>query len=1049
MFPRSRLIRVVTFAGLAFSSLPLFAATINVTSADDSGPGTLRQALLDAASGACAQPCRIVIGDPDSEYGMAIDVASPLPDIVVSGTSIECNALACAISGARSGFRSGLRLIGVRDVAIQGLDIHSFEGHGIFVDGGGGHVIRSNQLGSNGLDGIAVRRSGGNTIEDNEIFHSRGNGIYLEYSSGNTLRGNYIGSTRFGGSQRATGNGAHGIHLHHSAGTQVEENVIHYNALHGIVIDGTAAGNSIVANSVGSNGLLGIDLGGDGPDANDPLDADDGPNRRQNSPVLQLEDADCTNASVTVTLESVPSTTFAVEFFTSAADDVFPQGTRLVGRTGLTTDASGHASATVVVPTAGGGTRLTATATSPAGDTSEFAKTVLLPEGCVDLAVTLDVPRLAPPSREVRAIARVTNESLQPSEERGARISFPEGTVIRPRFGALCVSERPHQIRCTLPSLRGGFPQPPDESFVFMDVTLPKAIGSYTATAALDPDPLDGNASNDTAIAPFEITSSPDLAVILPVVHAPIVPADPGGVIPFEVTIANTGITAAEDAVFRLDVDPPVFVGLASYGYDWICTSTPTGVECRNPSFGGAPYTGFNKLLFEIHAPDSGTIPSLRVDLRVTTTSDDFDPTNDAASTTRPVYLARFVTTTLDAGEGTLRQALLDAHALDCEAHGCKIMFRIPADEAVNGLFTIRPDTPLPPITKAGLIVDGFSQARFTGNTNPEGPEIEINGSHAGDGNGLEIRAAGTSVRSEVRHVVLNGWPGNGMLFAASDGGDTNGSGIAASFVGTDPTGTFAVPNGANGIETIGDASASVSSGREFCRASDDPGCELMIVSGNVGNGIRSRGRSIGVYSARIGTARHLDRPLPNGRSGIRIDASDSGVIQTTRLAYNGDDGLELHGNVNLYLLGNSFEGNADLGVDVNGDGVTPNDVPDLDGTQNYPEILGAVWDEATNTTAVTLSIPGYATPGFPFRVEVRLFRSSEPDARGVGQGVEEIIAGYVSNPPAGPFTMTVPGDRTGEWLTAMATLIELPGYDGPSQVRSLSEFGPAFRARP
>jgi hypothetical protein len=53
------------------------------------------------------------------------------------------------------------------------------------------------------------------------------------------------------------------------------------------------------------------------------------------------------------------------------------------------------------------------------------------------------------------------------------------------------------------------------------------------------------------------------------------------------------------------------------------------------------------------------------------------------------------------------------------------------------------------------------------------------------------------------------------------------------------------------------------------------------------------------------------------------------------------------------------------------------------------------------------------------------------------------------SSPPAGPFTITVAGDLTSTWLTSMATLLELPGFDGPTQVRSVSECGPAFRARP
>ena len=45
-------------------------------------------------------------------------------------------------------------------------------------------------------------------------------------------------------------------------------------------------GNTIRGNSIFSNGGIGIDLGGDGVTANDALDADNGPNQRQNYPII-------------------------------------------------------------------------------------------------------------------------------------------------------------------------------------------------------------------------------------------------------------------------------------------------------------------------------------------------------------------------------------------------------------------------------------------------------------------------------------------------------------------------------------------------------------------------------------------------------------------------------------------------------------------------------------------------------------------------------------------------------------------------------------------
>jgi hypothetical protein len=52
------------------------AATIELTSNGDSGPGTLRQAILDANSGTCASPCSIT-----TQGQLSVQPLSPLPAI--------------------------------------------------------------------------------------------------------------------------------------------------------------------------------------------------------------------------------------------------------------------------------------------------------------------------------------------------------------------------------------------------------------------------------------------------------------------------------------------------------------------------------------------------------------------------------------------------------------------------------------------------------------------------------------------------------------------------------------------------------------------------------------------------------------------------------------------------------------------------------------------------------------------------------------------------------------------------------------------------------
>ncbi len=88
------------------------------------------------------------------------------------------------------------------------------------------------------------------------------------------------------------------------------------------------------------------------------------------------------------------------------------------------------------------------------------------------------------------------------------------------------------------------------------------------------------------------------------------------------------------------------------------------------------------------------------------------------------------VSRTEDSGEGSLRQAILDAN----DHYGPdKIVFNIPMSDRgflssdVTGepgdAFFIRLVSPLPKITEA-LIIDGKSQTRFTGDTNPATPEF-------------------------------------------------------------------------------------------------------------------------------------------------------------------------------------------------------------------------------------------------------------------------------------------------------------------------------------
>ncbi|MFO7906172.1 MAG: hypothetical protein R6U98_26175 [Pirellulaceae bacterium] len=137
-------------------------------------------------------------------------------------------------------------------------------------------------------------------------------------------------------------------------------------------------GNSILRNTIHQNGGLGIDLGGDGVTANDAEDTDTGPNGLQNFPVL---DSVVTSTEISGVLESVPNTEFRIEFFANETPDGsgYGEAEAFLYAAAVTTDNEGVGNFSVTLPEpAAEGRFLTATATDPAGSTSEFSEAALV-----------------------------------------------------------------------------------------------------------------------------------------------------------------------------------------------------------------------------------------------------------------------------------------------------------------------------------------------------------------------------------------------------------------------------------------------------------------------------------------------------------------------------------------------------------------------------------------------------------------------------------------------------------------------------------------------
>jgi hypothetical protein len=233
-----------------------------------------------------------------------------------------------------------------------------------------------------------------NVNERNVISGNLGTGVVItsEGTENNTVAGNNIGVDATGAAP--LGNTRFGVNIFQGAGrnsiggtSAALANKIAFNVLSGVQVlhasaGAIATGNRIQGNSIHSNGFAGIELtlttgpGGDGVTPNDLGDGDTGPNNLQNFPELDVAHSG-PETFVSGTLNSLPDTVFTLDFYSSPDADPsgHGEGERYLGSATVGTDVNGDVSFEVLLDAAtlGGEKFITATATDPDGNTSEFS----------------------------------------------------------------------------------------------------------------------------------------------------------------------------------------------------------------------------------------------------------------------------------------------------------------------------------------------------------------------------------------------------------------------------------------------------------------------------------------------------------------------------------------------------------------------------------------------------------------------------------------------------------------------------------------------------
>ncbi len=258
-------------------------------------------------------------------------------------------------------------------MTISGENAFSNLVYGNFI---GTEVTGTAALGNN-LSGINIASPGniigGTTAEARNVISGNiEHGVSLTgaISKLNIVQGNFIGTEVTG--TAALGNGMSGVYISvfASGNTIGQRNVISGNR-EGVLV-ALSNGNWIVANSIFANGGLGIKL-------------EAGGNLRQNPPKFTSADPAGTLVGGTFirgTLNDKPQTAFRLEFFLNTACDPSGngEGEMWLGFTDITTEPDGTASFSVrldiPVPE---GKVITATATDPDNNTSEFSECYFIP----------------------------------------------------------------------------------------------------------------------------------------------------------------------------------------------------------------------------------------------------------------------------------------------------------------------------------------------------------------------------------------------------------------------------------------------------------------------------------------------------------------------------------------------------------------------------------------------------------------------------------------------------------------------------------------------
>jgi hypothetical protein len=296
------------------------------------------------------------------------------------------------------------------------------------------------------------------------------------------------------------------------------------------------------------------------------------------------------------------------------------------------------------------------------------------------------------------------------------------------------------------------------------------------------------------------------------------------------------------------------------------------------------------------------------------------------------------VTNTQDSGEGSMRQVLLDA---SIETGVAMITFQIPKTDpgfnADTGVWTIKLQSEFSSIQDKYIIIDGTSQSQFIGeDTNPFGPEIEINGESAGE-NAQGLFFYNCAV--EITHLIINRFSDAGILLWKGPQAM-----IAGCYIGTGPTGMEKAGNNigiaaADNCKHINivplDTIPNVISGNDNGGISLWDTCTNSLIAGNIIGLNRTKTEAVGgnngpgITFLRCDSITIVENWIGGNNNGIGLWQCSDNIVAGNKIGTdpewtndltNSGDGIEIgHASLRNRIMGNFIGNNSRDGIRITG----------------------------------------------------------------------------------------------------------------------------------